>query len=77
MPPEHKRYITKDTLVPISVIIALAAGVFWLSTMYINVRNTGERVEKLELKMDTVYDRTARIEATLNTLTAQNLTFNK
>ena len=60
--------LSKDTLVPLSAIVALAAGIIWLSTMYVTVQNTAERLEKLEQKMDTVYERTARIEATLNAL---------
>lgn len=74
MTPNPKQFVlTKETLVPISVIIALAGGVFWLATMFVTLNNVSDRVEKLEIKMDTVYDRTARIEATLNTILADDL----
>lgn len=67
--------ITKDTLVPVGAICALLGGVFWLATMFATVNDTQRRVAKLEEKVDVVYDRTARIEAMLQTLTGKDLSY--
>lgn len=72
--PDPRGTITKDTLIPIGGLLVLLAGVFWLSTMFATVNDTQRRVADLEPKVDALVERTARIEAMLESLSSESFT---
>ena len=61
--------ITEATLVPLSLVVALFGGSFWLSTMYAKVEAHESSLKIVEHKQDKfqeeVIDRLARIETKL------------
>lgn len=71
---EVKNVITKETLMPVGLVISILGGVFWFSSVYSTVNQSADRIERLEAKMDVVYERTARMEATLDALISKDFT---
>jgi hypothetical protein len=63
------RKIAEDTLLPISLVITLAGGVFWLSSMYSKVEAHEVGLTSLKASQTAfqqeVIDRLARIETAL------------
>lgn len=73
MPGEKRSFISMDTVIPISLLITLAGGIFWLSTMFSNVQQNTKSIESLQEQVTEVnnnyvnlLDRTARIETKLD-----------
>ena len=65
--------ITEKTLIPLSLVISIVGGVFWLTTMWADTQANALTIEKIEFKqekfsravvdkLDDIKDRLARIE---------------
>lgn len=64
--------ITEATAVSLSLVVILAGGIFWLSSLYANVNASNVKIQKLEVQQEQtakdVIDRLARIEEQLKHL---------
>ena len=70
--PEKLKKLSEDTLIPVSFMVVLAGGIFWLSSMYSEVKANTTSVDELkktnEAYMKTVQSidtRLSRIEGKL------------
>jgi len=45
---ETKTVLSKETLVPVGLLVTLAGGVFWLSTLWSDVQNLKINQDKLQ-----------------------------
>lgn len=68
-----KNIITEGTLVPLSLVAIVAGGIFWLSTLYAEVKANTDGLSRIEERSDkyltTVEDinkRLSRIEGKLD-----------
>lgn len=57
--------ITGDTLVPISVLVIIAGGIFWLSAMHSQVQANSKILEGYTATVQNIDKRLSRIEGKL------------
>lgn len=49
--------LSKETLVPIGVVVLIAGGIFWMSTIFVEQRNGKERDEVLLQRVSAIENR--------------------
>lgn len=61
--------ITEGTLVPISLVIVLVGGIFWLTQLYFTTQSNASTIEKMQIQsekidqsLSEILERLARIE---------------
>jgi len=62
---ETKSVISKETLVPIGLLVTLAGGVFWLSTLWSDVQNLKQNQDKLQIQIYQTNDTVSKISEKL------------
>lgn len=62
---ETKSVISKETLVPIGLLVTLAGGVFWLSTLWSDVQNLKANQDKLQVQIYQTNDTVSKISEKL------------
>lgn len=62
---ETKSIISKETLVPIGLLVTLAGGVFWLSTLWSDVQNLKQNQDKLQIQIYQTNDTVSKISEKL------------
>ena len=62
---ETKSVISKETLVPIGLLVTLAGGVFWLSTLWSDVQNLKQNQDKLQTQIYQTNDTVSKISEKL------------
>lgn len=62
--------LSEKTLIPISLVIVLVGGVFWLTTIYWRGISTAEAVLRVESKQDLYLKEVQEINARLTTIEA-------
>lgn len=60
------RKITETTLFPLSLVILIAGGVFWLSSVYSTASTTKDEVTLLRQKQDEYYDAIQKVDERLS-----------
>ncbi len=63
---EKIRSITEGTVIPLSLVLVLIGGIFWLSTVYSTANTTMEEVKLLRQKQDDYYDTIEKIDVRLS-----------
>lgn len=58
--------IDEKTLIPVGVLLFIAAGIFWLTTLYSTVAATQEEVKDHSEQLKNMSDRLPRIEEKVN-----------
>ena len=59
---ENVSKITQNTLIPLSLVITLTAGIFWLSKIYFTGEANRVAIREMQVDLKTVDRRTATIE---------------
>jgi len=62
---ETKSIISKETLIPIGLVAALAGGIFWLSTMWSDVQNLKSNQDRLQNQIYQTNDTVSKISERL------------
>lgn len=62
---ETKTVLSKETLVPIGLLVTLAGGVFWLSTLWSDVQNLKQNQDKLQIQIYQTNDTVSKISEKL------------
>lgn len=62
---ETKSVINKETLIPVGLLMTLAGGVFWLSTLWSDVQNLKANQDKLQVQIYQTNDTVSKISEKL------------
>lgn len=62
---ETKSVLSKETLVPVGLLVTLAGGVFWLSTLWSDVQNLKQNQDKLQIQIYQTNDTVSKISEKL------------
>lgn len=62
---ETKSVLSKETLVPVGLLVTLAGGIFWLSTLWSDVQNLKVNQDKLQVQIYQTNDTVSKISEKL------------
>jgi hypothetical protein len=64
----HKDTITRNTLLPLGLVITLLGAVFWLSQIYSTVQFHSSEIGKIGDKLDRLLDQTVKTQSDLEVI---------
>lgn len=57
-----KSYLTADTLVPLSLMLTIMGGVFWLSVMWVEGKTNAKEIVSIKVELRDMQEKSSELE---------------